>query len=334
MGMMKVSIIVPIYNVENYIERCAVSLFEQTYPNIEYVFVNDCTPDQSISVLKQVISHYPHRSTQTKIINHEQNRGVAASRNTALENCTGEFVCQIDPDDFVELDAIEMLLKRQEQGDLDIVAGQMMKHAGGKEEILHFPKYANKEVMVIDMMQPTIMHSLANRLIKRSLFEDYNVRAQEGVNCGEDCWMMTRLAYFAKAWDTIDQVVYHYDRTREDSYTASKKGYINKKKVKDDISTVNLIIDFFKDKEEIYYDEANRVAIRYIYHILVKAARLEDSDLFDEMKRKLEPFDKKYWPAIDWNKGYKRLMSRNMYSCRLLTSAINLYSSMLSRIKN
>ena len=106
-GMLKVSIIVPIYNVEKYIERCAVSLFEQTYSNIEYVFVNDCTPDQSITVLKRVIDCYPHRASQTKIINHDYNCGVAISRNTALEHSTGEFVCQVDPDDYIELDAFD-----------------------------------------------------------------------------------------------------------------------------------------------------------------------------------------------------------------------------------
>ena len=86
-----VSIIVPLYNVEKYIERCAISLFEQSYPNIEYVFVNDCTPDKSINVLGRVVGRYPNRSSQTKIINHDRNRGVAVSRNTGLDHCTGEF---------------------------------------------------------------------------------------------------------------------------------------------------------------------------------------------------------------------------------------------------
>ena len=330
---MKVSIIVPIYNVEKYIERCAVSLFEQTYPNIEYIFVNDCTPDQSIAVLTRAIDRYPNRARQVRIINHDQNCGVAISRNTALDHCTGEFVCQIDPDDYIELDAIESLLKRQEQGNFDIVTGQMMKHTVGQEDVLRFPKYANKEAMVMDMMQPTIMHSLANRLIRRSLFEKYSIRAEEGVNCGEDCWMMTRLAYYAESCDTIDKVVYHYDCTREGSYTSNKKHSINRNKVKDDIATSNLIINFFKDKEHVYYDEANRVAIRYLNYILTKAAKVGDSELFDEMKSRIASFDKKYWSAIDWNKGYKRLMSQNIHLCRFMVAGINLYSNILSHIK-
>ena len=330
--MVKVSIIVPVYNVEKYIERCAVSLFEQTYFYIEYVFVNDCSTDQSIDVLNQVIGRYPNRADHTRIINHQVNRGVAAARNTALDRCTGEFVCQIDPDDYIELDAVESLLCQQERSGSDIVTGQMVMHRSDRDVLLVFPRYPNKRDMVIDMMQPTIMHSLANRLIRRSLFENFKIRAKEGVNCGEDCWMMTRLAYFAKSCDTIDKVVYHYDRTRENSYTSSKNDVINQNKIKDDISTANLIIDFFKDKETVYYDEANRMYIRYLYNILQKAARAGESELFEEMKSRIVLFDKKYLAAIHWNKRYRQLMTRNIYTSRLLMTIFDLYSSILSRI--
>lgn len=333
MNCPKVSIIVPVYNVEKYIERCAVSLFEQTYPNIEYVFVNDCSTDHSIDVLNRVVGRYADRESYTTIISHQVNRGVAAARNTALDRCTGEFVCQIDPDDYIEPDAVESLLGKQELSDSDIVTGQMVMHRSDRDVLLDFPQYSSKTDMVIDMMQPTIMHSLANRLIRRSLFENFKIRAKEGVNCGEDCWMMTRLAYFAKSSDTIDKVVYHYDRTRENSYTSSKNGAINKNKIKDDIDTANLIIDFFKDKETVYYDEANRMSIRYLYNVLQKAASSCDSEFFEDVKSRMARFDKKYWPAINWNRGYRRLMSRNITACRLLMTAIDLYSSILSRIK-
>lgn len=330
MGKPKVSIIVPTYNVEKYIERCAVSLFEQTYDNIEYLFVNDCSHDQSVDVLKQVLSRYPQRSSQTKVINHDRNRGVAASRNTALDNCAGDFVCQVDPDDFIELDAIETLVAYQEKSDLDIVTGQMLRHDLNQVVPLLFPRYANKEEMVIDMMQTTIMHSLANRLIKRSLFENYHIRAKEGVNCGEDCWMMTRLAYYAKSVDTIDEVVYHYDCTRDNSYTADRKGTINKKKIQDDIATANLIIDFFKDKGQIYYDEANRVAVRYVEFVMKKAANASDSELYDEMLTYLRSFDKKYWDAIGWNKIYKRAIYQNFCSLRIALFLSRVYYKILS----
>lgn len=75
MKMLKVSIAIPVYGVEKFIERCACSVFEQTYKNIEYLFVNDCTKDKSIEILQSVIKKYPHREPHVKIINHGVNRG-------------------------------------------------------------------------------------------------------------------------------------------------------------------------------------------------------------------------------------------------------------------
>ena len=77
---MLVSILVPVYGVEQYIERCARSMFEQTYPNLEYVFVNDCTPDLSMEVLHKVMMDYPQRKDAVHAINHDRNRGLAAAR--------------------------------------------------------------------------------------------------------------------------------------------------------------------------------------------------------------------------------------------------------------
>ena len=109
----KVSVLVPVYGVERYIERCARSLFEQTYPNLEYVFVNDCTPDGSVVVLKRLMEEYPERKPFVRIINHERNRGISATRNTALDYASGEFVSFVDSDDWLESNAIELLVKRQ-----------------------------------------------------------------------------------------------------------------------------------------------------------------------------------------------------------------------------
>ena len=85
----KVSICVPVYGGEKYIANCARSLFGQTYDNIEYVFVNDCTKDRSIEVVQQVAEEFPHRKSSLKIVNHEKNSGLAASRRTGVENATG-----------------------------------------------------------------------------------------------------------------------------------------------------------------------------------------------------------------------------------------------------
>ena len=102
----KVSMLIPIYGVEKFIERCAISLFEQTYQNIEYIFVNDCTKDDSINVLERVINRYPNRKPFVRIINHAQNKGLAGARNTAVANATGEFIMHVDSDDYVDKEIV------------------------------------------------------------------------------------------------------------------------------------------------------------------------------------------------------------------------------------
>lgn len=118
---MKVSLLIPVYGVEKYIEKCAVSLFEQTYEDIEYIFVDDCTPDNSMNVLSGVIERYPKRKDHTRIIHHDCNKGLAQARNTALEAATGDFVLNVDSDDYLELQAIERLCAVADKKKADVV---------------------------------------------------------------------------------------------------------------------------------------------------------------------------------------------------------------------
>ena len=116
-----VSVLVPVYNVSKYIERCAHSLFQQTFDDIEYVFVNDCSPDDSIKKLQKVIEQYPNRKKRVQIIHHDKNRGASVSRNTCLENSTGKYIQFIDSDDWIESDMIETMYNKAETESADIV---------------------------------------------------------------------------------------------------------------------------------------------------------------------------------------------------------------------
>ena len=119
---MVVSIITPLYKVEDFIARCADSLFRQSYTEIEYIFVDDCSSDRSVEVLLQVAERYPQLQQQIRILHHESNRGVAAARETGLAAATGEYVYWVDADDWIEPDAIEKMVVRSEQGQKDIIA--------------------------------------------------------------------------------------------------------------------------------------------------------------------------------------------------------------------
>lgn len=119
--MPKVSVVVPVYGVEKYIERCARSLFEQTLDDMEFVFVDDCTKDNSIKVLEGVIEDYPDRKNQIKIIHHEHNKGLSHARETGVSNATGDFIGHCDSDDWVDKCMYEEMYSTAIAGGYDYV---------------------------------------------------------------------------------------------------------------------------------------------------------------------------------------------------------------------
>ena len=114
-----VSLLVPVYNVEKYVEQCARSIFGQTYPNLEIIFVDDCSPDHSIEIIRRVLEEYPQRKPQTKIIPHTHNQGRAVARQTAMQNCTGYYTIHCDSDDYMAPDAISQLVAKARKEDAD-----------------------------------------------------------------------------------------------------------------------------------------------------------------------------------------------------------------------
>lgn len=116
-----VTVIVPIYKVEKYIGYCAESLFAQTYSEIEYIFVNDCTPDKSVDIVRAVLEKYPERKAQVRFINNAVNQGLAYCRNVGVSHARGEYLMHVDSDDYVAKDAVENLLETALRENADIV---------------------------------------------------------------------------------------------------------------------------------------------------------------------------------------------------------------------
>lgn len=115
--MSKVSIIVPVYNSEKYLDKCILSLLNQTYEDIEIILIDDKSNDKSINILEQYQEMFKDK---IKVLKNEKNSGAAASRNKGLDIATGEYVIFIDSDDYLDLDAIEKMVKQLEKTDSDI----------------------------------------------------------------------------------------------------------------------------------------------------------------------------------------------------------------------
>ena len=283
---MLVSICVPIYNVENYIERCAVSLLGQTYGKIEYVFVNDCSPDKSVEVLSKVMEDYPGKKDFVKIISHEKNRGLAAARNTAVNHSEGDFILHVDSDDCLGIDAVGKLVNKQRETDADIVTGQAVQMEKDKSSVMRRPQFLSQDDFVKEMIVPSISHTIWGRLIRKSLYTDNGIEAKEGVNIGEDLQAMSKLAYYAKKVETIWDVVYYYDCTNELSYmnqfdTASIRRLVQ------DTTSMEIVRDFFVGKSDKFQNQAEGYLRDYYLKLLRYYGRSKMKEDFEKIQERL-----------------------------------------------
>ena len=193
---MLISIIIPVYNVRDYIIRCLQSVAVQTFKgSMECILIDDCGQDDSIRIAESFISCYKG-PVNYRIIHHEYNRGVASARNTGIKNAQGEFVVHLDSDDWMEDDAIENLVCRQIDTGADIVSGQAVAHYSDHEELMMDPIVCDKDSLMRNMIEMTIDHVMWRRLYKKSLFVNNNVYFYDGVNIGEDHNTLPRLKLF------------------------------------------------------------------------------------------------------------------------------------------
>ena len=286
MSLPAVSILVPVYSVEKYIERCVVSLMEQTYENIEYIFVDDCSPDNSITIIKSLINRYPKRKEQVIIIKHECNKGVSAARNTALRNSSGEFAVFVDSDDDMPRDAVEKLVKKQLLTGADIVTGQVVRRYDDKVSIIERPHFYNQDDFVEDMIRPSLNHTLWGRLIRKSLFIEHNIQAKEGVNIGEDMQIMVQLAFYANRCESLWEVVYYYDCTNEFS-CMNQYDLNNIHRLSQDTASMEIVHDFFAGKSDKFQNQAERYLCDYYLRLLRYYGRSKKKDDYEGIQKRL-----------------------------------------------
>lgn len=248
---MKVSILVPVYGVEKYIERCAESLFGQTYEDIEYIFVDDCTPDSSISILREVIERHPARKDRVRLLRNEKNSGLGATRVAALAAATGDAVMHVDSDDFIPLAAVELLVRKMEETGADMVDGGWQRVTRQGLSDVNTPCHETDRRRYLTMMltQNIVSNRVWGRLYRRSLYAAHGITFVPGVDYGEDYSVMPRLVFFAKR-AYIDDCVYFYSDENASSYTHN----VSAKHIRSYVRANRVVYDFFtaNDKERVF----------------------------------------------------------------------------------
>lgn len=214
----KVSVIAPIYGVEQFIGKAAKSMMEQTLDDAEFIFVDDCTLDNSIKVLSEVISHYPERASHVKVIKHDVNHGLPAARNTGLKAAKGEYIFHWDSDDYAEKDMLECLYNEAKKSESDYVWCDWFLTFNSNSRTMRQPSASTPREALSIVLAGGMKYNVWNKLVARSLYTESKIVFPEGYAMGEDMTMIKLLTQ-AKSVAHVAKPLYHYIRTNSGAMT-------------------------------------------------------------------------------------------------------------------
>lgn len=262
--MPKVSVIIPVYGVEKYIERCARSLLEQTLDDIEYIFIDDCTPDRSIEILERIIDEYqPHLAAERKVVRIERmptNSGLPAVRRHGIQLCTGDYIIHCDSDDWVDIHMYEELYNAAEKYNADVVVCDFCRtDTKDFNKIERGNHSLDKKEFIVNCLFQRDHWSLCNKLFKRKLY--YNVVYPMGA-LGEDMVLCIQLLNESNKIAYVSKTFYYYyvnpmSITKKVSVENCARNYMTLK------SNTDFIVDYINNTLDIE-KQIKKEAIAYL----------------------------------------------------------------------
>lgn len=243
-----ISILIPVYNVEKYIEKCLSSLFENKHAkDCEFVITNDCTTDNSMEIVTNVLNKYP-QIKNVKIINHDKNRGIAATRNTMIDVSTGKYILNVDSDDYVENNYIDEFYDIAINNNYDLIGCNYFQEFTN----YNIPKTQSlySRNLINDLIEDKIKSLLWCKLFKKDIIIKNNIKCIEDINMLEDYVFCIQYFPHIKNIHLIDKYLYHYVQ-RNNSYVHQ---CFNDKKVTNIIQAIDFSDRFIKSYfgEEMY----------------------------------------------------------------------------------
>lgn len=225
-----VSYIIPVYNVSAYIERCAKSLFTQTYGDIEFIFINDCSTDDSEVKLRKVIELFPNVQCRVKIISNKTNLGSATTRNIGLSNATGDYVMFADSDDWVESNYVELMVNTIEASEKDIVYCDYYESFKDQDKYVK-QDYGEEHLECICSMLTRAMHgSTWNKIFRRKILFQSNLTFVDGADLFEDVGWNVRLFAYTNRIGYLPLAFYHYIQYNDNSIIKSMSSAVFSRK--------------------------------------------------------------------------------------------------------
>ncbi len=230
--MYKVSIIIPVYNSEKYLEQCLESACGQTLKDIEIICVNDASSDNSFAILKE----FEKKDKRLKIVNHEKNQGESTARNNGLKRASGEYIAFLDNDDRIDLNFCEKLYKQAKRENADISKGNICTYDfNGK-------KIETKSLNELIQEKDDKMYFIFNwwtAIYRRALIENNNLIFPEALILGGDVVFLNKALIASNKLTIVDDVFYYYYRRKN----SGDSKMLSLKKVKSNLKAYEMIID-------------------------------------------------------------------------------------------
>lgn len=214
-----ISVIIPVYNAEKYLHKCIDSVLSQSYQDFELILVNDGSKDLSGSICDE----YARKDERVKVF-HKENGGVSTARNIGIDNATGDYICFVDSDDWIESNCLEVLHKTVLSENLDILQFSY-RRVNEDEEII---QTYSEETLILDLYnyieKDVFLVCVAGTIVKKSIIEKNNLRFQTNLKLAEDQLFILSAMNFSKRLKRISNVFYNY-RKNEKSATATAEFY-------------------------------------------------------------------------------------------------------------
>lgn len=349
MERIKVSVIIPAYNVEKYINRCLKSVISQTLKDIEIIVVNDGSTD---STLKKIVA-FMEKDERIKLIN-KNNEGLSCARNDGIKNAKGDYIFHVDGDDFIKNTTLEELYNYAMRKYLDVVTSDVYVYKNKNDiKIMKEIEIKNEEIIsakdyLVKFFNNKGTYAVWNKLWKKSLYIDNNVFHPKEISYGEDGCTVPRLIINANKIGKINKCYYYYCMN-EESMTKKEE----KRKVYEYMRGYLLVKNYFQKKDISWYEDydfnykfyfvySHIINISYYNKIIQKNNNKDFKMIYDEMLNFIRKndflLDNKYASQRDRDnmimlKFYKKSLLLGEIARIILKRKRKLVNSIKKRIK-
>ncbi len=248
--MPKISVIIPVYNVEKYIAKCLDSICNQSLKDIEIICINDCSTDNSLAILKD----YASKDARIKIIDFKENKGVSIARNAGLKIAQGDYIGFVDSDDFVDLDFYESLYNKAIEDNADIIKAGCLMYMTSTDAILSDLNYK-----IQLSTKYFFTHEWWSAIYSKKMLIDNAINFPEECTHSEDIVFLNKCVLKASKLSLVDDVYYHYIR-REDSIDSQ---YLPLHHIKSALFANKIILEDL-NKSSLFAKDKKAYTIRYL----------------------------------------------------------------------